>query len=180
MLSRSRSAIVAVWTVAAVCVLVPSASAFPGGPWASSSAPLKNYYYDQYTGAAYGVWQGYRENQDRGSRVQDGSYHRYPNPDTKYSDRGSYVHTTWYTNGSYCYLSSFSNSGGSVACSSGWHGSGSVDTGSTKSKSWQYWESWDRADPTANSGRGKMQVCEDLVSWPNNCSTAYFVRGAHY
>lgn len=178
-LTLRRTAVAGIWAAAAMVAVVPAANAFPGGPWASSSAPLKNYYHDQYVGAAYGAWQGYREDQGRGSRVQDVSYHRQPVPDS-YSSRGAYVHTSWYTNGAYCYVSSWSDSGSSVACSSGWHGNGSTDTGSTKSRYWQAWESWNRADPTAESGRGQMQVCEDLVDWPNNCSTAYFIRGSHY
>lgn len=175
-----KGLVAAGWLSAGVVVLAPAANAFPGGPWASASAPLKNYYHDQYTGAAYGVWQGYREDQGRGSRVQDASWHRMPQLDTEYNDRGSYVHHDWYTNGGYCYVSSYSDAGAGVNCQNGWHPAGSTNTGSTQSKSWQYWETWDGADPTANSGRGKMRVCENLVAWPDNCSTSYFIRGSHY
>src|SRR4051794_22210856 len=104
------------------------AQALPGGPWASQSSPLTASYCGNscYTAAAaYGTFQGYREDQGRGSRIQNSSFHREP---THISGaHGAFVNHHWYSDGDYCYLTSFSDSGASVSCQSGWHDMGVED-----------------------------------------------------
>lgn len=153
------------------------ASALPGGPWASSSSPLKvNYAGWKPVGYVYGKWQGYREDQGRGSRVQDWSAGKTRNT----YNRGVYTRHNWYWNGSYCYVSSFSDSGGGVSCASGWHADGATNSKSNNTKSWKYYETWYSADPQADSARGKMRACFNVKYSPDPCSSAYFLRGAKY
>jgi hypothetical protein len=166
--------------IGALVALAPAAQALPGGPWASSSSPLKVVGGgSRVDGASYGYWQGYREDQGRGSRVQNGSYHRHILDDVGGGDGGTYVKNSWYANKNHCYVSSWSDSGGSIGCSSGWWGIGKTQTGTTKSASWQYWEAWKGADVEANSMRDKIQTCENINLWPDICSAAYFLRGAN-
>lgn len=163
---------------AAVGVGAGVAQALPGGPWASRSAPLLvNYAGWKPAAYSYGVWQGVREDQGRGSRIQDWSASK-----TRQTyNRGGYTKHSWYWNGSYCYVSSFSSSGASVGCGSGWHGDGSTNSGSNNSTTtWKYWETWKRLDPEGESGRGKMQTCFNVVWAPDTCSGAYFLRGSKY
>ncbi len=160
--------------------LAPAAQALPGGPWASSSSPM--YVVGTASGkdgAGYGSFQGVREDQGRGSRIQNASSHRHLRNDLGGGDAGTYVKNTWYANKTDCYVTSFSNSGGSIGCSTGWWGDGYNDTGSTKSSSWHYWETWKQLDARGSSMRDKIQVCENISLWPDFCSS-YYLRGADY
>ena len=162
-------------------LLAPAAAALPGGPWASSSSPLLvkggGGYQD---GAAYGTWQGLREDQGRGSRVQNSSFHRHLHDDVGGGDTGTYLRIEWSANKNNCYVTSWSSAGATIGCSSGWWGTGSTNTGSTKSASWQYWEEWKSLDPAGSSMRSVIKVCENINAWPDICSSAYFLRGADY
>ena len=176
--SRAKLLAVVAGCTAALSLGAGAAQALPGGPWASSSSPL-TVNYAGWTPAAYsyGQWQGTREDQGRGSRIQDWSASKTRST----YDRGGYTKHSWYWDGSYCYVSSFSESGGSVACTSGWHADGSANSGSNNSTTtWAYWETWQGLDPEGNSGRGKMQTCFNVVAAPDSCSGAYFLRGSSY
>lgn len=154
-----------------------AAQALPGGPWASSSSPLTASTGGQTVAAAYGTWQGYREDQNRGSRIQDYSLHRQPQSS---GDRGAFVNHHWYTDGYNCYVSSFSDAGASVNCQNGWHDTGSeTRTGNTTSTSWQGWETWKAVDATASSMRAQEFTCQDVAYASDPCS-AKLLRGANY
>ncbi len=153
------------------------AAALPGGPWASSGSPLSvNYAGWKPAGYVYGSWQGYREDEGRGSRVQDWSAGKTRST----YDAGTYTKHSWYWNGSYCYVSSWSDSGGGASCTSGWHADGSTNSVSNNTTSWKYYETWYGADPAADSARGKMQACFNVKFAPDSCSSAYLLRGSKY
>lgn len=157
---------------------VGAAQALPGGPWASYTAPLTAYTAGVPAAAAFGTFQGYREDQGRGSRVQNGSYHR--EPVHIYSAHGAFVNHHWYTNGAYCYVSSLSTQSASVACQTGWHDTGQENrTGNNSTPSWQYWETWRPADPTANSMRARIFTCDD-IPWQSDPCSPSIIRGASY
>jgi hypothetical protein len=177
---RQRVAAVVVATAAAVGLGAGAAQALPGGPWASSSSPLAVSFAGwKPAGYSYGTWQGYREDQGRGSRIQDWSASRAVSGYNG-GDRGAYTKHSWYWDGSFCYVASFSDAGGSIGCSSGWHADGSNNSGSNASSTWKYWETWKGVSPEGNSGRGKMQTCWNVVSAPDTCSGPYFLRGSKY
>ncbi|MFD0207167.1 MULTISPECIES: hypothetical protein [Saccharothrix] len=148
-----------------------SAQALPGGPWGTltvytdSGIPIAQ---------ASGTWQGYREDQNRGSRMQDWMQYRDPaNSDSN----GAYVDHDWYFNSNQCYVSSYSTSGGGIACSQGWWGAGSYDSMDRAGDSnWKYWEAWRAIDPTGTSGRGAMRACVDF-SWATDPCSAAILRG---
>src|SRR5215216_1548257 len=98
-----RAMVVAVW-VGFGLLLAGPAVALPGGDWASSGSPLTLTYRGQNTSAAYGSWQGYREDQGRGSRVQDWSAHRMPGVPGWPNTDGAYVRHAWYDNANRCYV----------------------------------------------------------------------------
>jgi hypothetical protein len=167
-------------TVVAVGGGAGLAQALPGGPWASASEPQAvNFAGWRPVGYSYGNWQGYREDQGRGSRIQDWSASRAVSGYNG-GDRGAFTQHTWYSNGNYCYVNSFSNAGGGVACQTGWHKKGSNNSGSNASSSWKYWETWGGVDPTGNSGRGQMKTCWNVVSAPDSCAGGSYLRGAKY
>ncbi|GMA23415.1 hypothetical protein GCM10025864_11740 [Luteimicrobium album] len=135
--------------------------------------------YAGWTPAAYsyGTWQGTREDQGRGSRIQDWSADKTRST----YDRGGYTRENWYWNGSYCYVSSFSSAGAGASCVSGWHPDGHTNSGSNNSTTtWQYWEDWIGLDPEGNSGRAKIQTCFNVKAAPDSCSSTYYLRGSEY
>lgn len=157
-----------------------AAQALPGGPWASSSSPLSVSFAGwKPVGYSYGTWQGYREDQGRGSRIQDWSASRAVSGYNG-GDRGTYTQHSWYWDGTFCYLNSFSESGAGVGCMSGWHGDGSSNSGSNNTSTWKYWETWKGINPSGNSGRGMMKTCWNVAYAPDSCSSAYFLRGTSY
>lgn len=174
---KTRAVVVAIWVLAGLLVLAPSAGALPGGKWASAKKPLNNSYRGVKVGSSHGNWQGYREDQGRGSRVQNSTYRKLTGR-AEIKSRGTYVKHEWYFNANRCYVTSFKSAG--IGCGTGWWESGHTNTSSTKSKKWKYAQTWRRIDPKGESARGKMHTCEDLVFWPNNCSKAYFLRGSSY
>lgn len=166
--------------MAGLAALAPAAQALPGGSWASPSSPASLVVNGNWKlGEAYGTFQGVREDQGRGTRIQSASAHRHILDDPGGGDAGTYVKNTWYSNSNNCYVTSFSETGGGVGCSTGWWDDGYKDTKSTKSSSWQYWETWKQLDPKGSSMRDKLQVCENMRLWPDSCST-YYLRGADY
>src|SRR5690349_18478811 len=175
----ARRVIAAAWTLPMIAMGAAQAHALPGGNWASSTSPLyvNSSGYGGTVSAAYGTFQGYREDQNRGSRIQDWSAHRDPNGNT--SERGAYVNHAWYFDGNNCYVTSLSDSGGSIGCSTGWWSQGTTHTPDTESKSWQYYETWHVIDPTGSSGRAGMSACFDRVLASDYCSGTIY-RGANY
>lgn len=163
--------------LASIAGPVTLANAIPGGPWASSSSPLTvDYAGWTPVGSVYGTWQGYREDEGRGSRVQDSSAAKTRNT----YEAGMYTKHTWYWDGSYCYISSYSNGGVSAACTTGWHQDGTTNSVSNNTTTYKYSETWYSADPEALSARGKMQACFNVKLAPDKCSKNYFVRGSEY
>lgn len=157
---------------------VGAAQALPGGPWASSSAPLTAYTSGFPAAAAYGTFQGYREDQGRGSRIQNAAWFR--EPIHVQTAHGAFVNHHWYTNGAFCYVSSLSSSSASVACTSGWHDTGNENrTGTNSTTSWRYQETWKAVDPTANSMRARIFTCDD-IPWQSDPCSPSIVRGASY
>lgn len=174
------AAAVSLGAVMAVGGLAGTAEALPGGPWASSSSPLAvDFAGWKPAGFSYGVWQGYREDQGRGSRIQDSSASRAVSGYDG-GDRGAYTKHSWYWNGSYCYVNTFSNSGSGIGCTAGWHSGGSADSGSNNTASYQFWETWAGVDPNADSGRGQMKTCWNVAHAPDTCSSGSYLRGSHY
>lgn len=169
-MKRSRTLVSA---ILASMMVAPVATALPGGQWGSGTSPL---HYGTIS-EAWGVWQGYREDQNRGSRIQDWSAHRSPSGPS--ADRGAYVKTDWWFNTNRCYLTSFSEAGGSIACSQGWWKTGQSTTGRTESQSWQYYDSWSPIDMGGESGKGAMFACYDRAWAPDSCSS-FIARGTSY
>lgn len=161
----------------AVFGFVGVADALPGADWASASAPLKvNYAGWKPAGYSYGIWQGVRDDQGRGDRLQDWSASK-----TRQTyNRGTYTKHSWYWNGSYCYLASFSEAGVSIGCGSGWHSAGATNSRSNNSTTWKYWETWKGLSATGNSGRAKLQTCFNVKAAPDTCSSGSFLRGSRY
>lgn len=175
---RHRKWALAALTVAAGLLLAPAAAqALPGGNWASSSDPLVVKTSSGIPiGYAYGTWQGVREDQGRGTRMQDWSAHRDP---ANTNERGAYVPHHWWFNKNSCYITSFSDSGGSIGCSEGWWKTGTTETPRAK-LSWAYYETWKGLDPAGSSGRGQMYVCHDYAWATDPCSSGYYLRGNDY
>ena len=179
------ASLIARTTGAAAALLFLSAggaAALPGGQWASRTAPATAKAYTYTAAAAYGTWQGYRNDQGRGDRMQGSSYHRDP---ARYNGGpGAYVQYNWYWNGADCYVSSFSVSkdgaGIGRSCDDGrWSGDGKTETGRTQSTNWQYWETWKNLNPKASSGRAQIRTCFDFTLQTDPCSGSY-LRGANY
>lgn len=177
-MSVKRAAIIAGAMLVTSVLGVGVAQALPGGPWASASAPLTAYESGKPAAAAYGTFQGYREDQGRGSRIQNASWHR--EPVHVYSAHGAFVNHHWYTNGAYCYLSSLSTSSASVACNNGWHDTGRENRTATNSTVyWRYQETWQGIDATADSMRARIFTCDDIPWQSDPCSPSIY-RGASY
>lgn len=169
-------------TAALLVLTAGSATALPGGPWASRSVPATAVTYAYIGAAGYGTWQGVRNDQGRGDRMQGASSHR--DPSGYNGGPGAYVRYNWFWNGTDCYVSSFSVSKASVgigrSCDDGrWSGAGKTETGRTQSKTWQYWETWKNLSPKASSGRAQIRTCYDFTLQTDPCSGSY-LRGANY
>jgi hypothetical protein len=149
-----------------------SAQLLPGGPWPEHS-------YTHYTSTVYqrGTFQGYREDQNRGSRIQ--SEVAFKEVGFKSDVHGAYMAVAWYSNANRCYVTSYSSAGGSISCSQGWWGDGTYETGRTISDSYVYWEVWNALDPAGDSGRGSFRGCLDISLATDKC-TASILRGSVY
>lgn len=161
--------------MSALLLTTAPAQALPGGPWPPSGYLTFSWAGWSPVGYGYGTWQGVREDQNRGSRVQDWSATK-----TRVTNhRGTYVHHNWFANTNNCYMTSFESPG--FACSTGWFGSGSGNSGSNNSTTtWMYWENWDALDPKGSSARGQMSLCVNTISAPDPCSTVSYIRGSDY
>jgi hypothetical protein len=152
-----------------------SIQTLPGGPW-------PEHWYTHYTSTVYqkGTFQGYREDQNRGSRIQ--SEVAFKEVGFKSDVRGAYMAINWYANTNRCYYSAYDVSSGipvGVNCSTGWWGDGYYETQRTTSDSYWYWEVWNPVDPLASSGRGSFKGCLDIAAATDKC-TASILRGAAY
>ncbi len=84
-----------------------------------------------------------------------------------------YVRVDFYNNGFYCLPSrtvsvSAGPSGqrsvttsGTAGCTTGWHYVGQVNSAATSASEWQFWGYWQAFNPTAEAGKGVVQICED-------------------
>ena len=124
-----------------------------------------------------GTMQGYREDQNRGSRIQANV--SFKETGYKSDSRGAYEHVDWYYNGNKCYVTSFSDTGGSIGCSSGWWGNGSTDTDRTHSTSYVSWAVWNKVNASGDSGRGLFKAALDIAN-ASDKYTAGILRGSCY
>lgn len=145
-------------------------SALPGGSYPKRSASHGGARVDER-----GTFQGYREDQGRGSRLQFLTEFREAGTDSDV--RGAYNQSDWYVNGNRCYISSYDSPG--VNCSSGWWYDAQEQTDRKKSNSYVAYDVWWYLDPTGSSGRASIKGCLDVAYQSDKC-TSSILRGSSY
>jgi hypothetical protein len=143
----------------------------PGGAWTEQSAANGS-----STVYQKGTFQGYREDQNRGSRLQAAV--QFKEVGSKSDIRGAFAEVQWWSHSNNCYITSYSSPG--ISCSTGWWLSGSpVQTDRTVSDSYVSWDMWWNLDPAGSSGRGQFKGCLDVAFGFDTC-TASVLRGSDY
>lgn len=154
--------------------------AIGGGAWYTSTAPLQVSNGGGVAGQTYGTFKGYSESQTLGSILSNQSYHRARNTSANYKN-GAYVQNDWSSNGYNCYVSSYSESGGSVSCQNGWSGTKATTKtpNNTSTTTWSNRTSSWKIDGTGSSGRTAIKVCIDISLASDPCGGPVW-RGADY
>lgn len=143
----------------------------PGGTWTEQC-----YQHETSTACHRGTFQGYREDQNRGSRLQASV--GFKEVGWKSDVRGAFAEVQWWSHSNNCYTVNFADP--TIACSVGWWRSGFPSrTGNTVSDTYVFWDMWWNLDPGGSSGRGQFYACLD-IAWGFDKCTAYVLRGSDY